>query len=193
MKIPVMIQMQNNENGATALCMILGYHRRFVPIEDMREICLSSRNGSSPQQIADAAAHYGLDAKIENVSAEELRNMEFPVMIRWRKRYYALIKSIRGQIVTVVDPAGGEYKLEVSKLEEIFTGTVISFTKNASFKPGGKKENLIQLIRQRMDPIMPQLRRVLIFTVLCVFINLQMMKARMTNDLSLRLSKSRNY
>ena len=38
MRIPVMIQMQNGENGATALCMMLGYFGRFVPMEEIREV-----------------------------------------------------------------------------------------------------------------------------------------------------------
>ena len=101
-KIPVMIQMQNSENGATALCMMLGYYNRFVPVKEMREICISSRNGSSPAQIAAAADHYGLKATIQNLTIDELKGSRFPVMIRWRKRYYALIKSIRNNIVTVL-------------------------------------------------------------------------------------------
>ena len=35
-----MIQMQSSENGATALRMMLGYYKRFVPMEEMREICI---------------------------------------------------------------------------------------------------------------------------------------------------------
>ena len=174
MKIPVMIQMQNSENGATALRMMLGYYKRFVPIEEMREICISSRNGSSPEQIAAAAEHYGLDAVTETISAEELRNRELPVMIRWKRRYYALIKSIRGDIVTVVDPARGVYKLEMKKLTELFTGTVISFRKNESFHPGGERKSLMFLLKERLRPIVRPMIVLLVFTVICVGLNLLM-------------------
>ena len=174
MKIPVMIQMQNSENGATALRMMLGYYKRFVPIEEMREICISSRNGSSPEQIAAAAEHYGLDAVTETISAEELRNRELPVMIRWKRRYYALIKSIRGDIVTVVDPARGIYKLEMKKLSELFTGTVISFRKNESFHPGGERKSLMFLLKERLRPIVRPMIVLLVFTVICVGLNLLM-------------------
>lgn len=176
MKIPVMIQMQSNENGATALCMMLGYYKRYVSIQEMRDKCISSRNGSSPEQIAEAAAYYGLDATIETVTADQLRDMKFPVMIRWKKRYYALIKSIRGNIVKVVDPASGEYKLEMKKLEQIFTGTVISFEKNENFRTGGKQETLMSLIMERMKPLAGTMWGVLIFTLVCILVNLAMMK-----------------
>ncbi len=174
MKIPVMIQMQNSESGATALCMILGCYKRYVPIEEMREICISSRNGSSPEQIAAAAKKYGLDAKILTVSADELRGMSFPVMIRWKRRYYALIRSIHGNIVTVVDPASGIYRIEMKKLEQLFTGTVICFQKNDSFRTGGKRDSLISLVFGRLKPVVRPMIIMLVYTVLCVVFNTMM-------------------
>ena len=180
MKIPVMIQMQSSENGATALRMMLGYYKRFVPMEEMREICISSRNGSSPEQISAAAGHYGLDAVTQTISAEELRNLELPVMIRWKRRYYTLIKSIRGNIVTVVDPARGVYKLEMKKLAELFTGTVISFRKNESFHPGGERRSLVSLLKERLRPMIRPMIVLLIFTVICVGLNLVMAQLNRT-------------
>lgn len=173
MKIPVMIQLQNSENGATALCMMLGYHKRFVPIEEMREVCISSRNGSSPEQIAQAAEKYGLAATVENdIPADRLREMKFPLMIRWKKRYYALIKSIKGDIATIVDPASGIYNITMQKLSVLFTGTVLSFRKNEQFIKGGKQDSLLSLIGTRLRSFIRPMLRVLLFTILCVAINL---------------------
>ena len=153
MKIPVVIQMQNGENGVAALSMMLGYYKRFVPIEELRKVCVSSRNGSSPAEIAKAASHYGLDAAIENIPFEELSNRKLPLMIQWKRRYYALIKSIKGELVTVVDPARGEYRLEMKKLKQLFTGTAISFQRTSSFKPGGRRASLFSLIGNRIRPL----------------------------------------
>ena len=177
MKIPVMIQMQNGENGATALCMMLGYYKRYVPIEEMREVCVVSRNGSSPAQIAEAAAHYGLAAEVvENVSFDQLKSMEFPVMILWKKRYYALIQSIKKDIVTVVDPASGTYKMKAEKLEEVFEGTVIRFHKDASFKAGGRMPTMISLVSERLKPMAPQMLILLAFTLICFGLNFAMIR-----------------
>ena len=176
MKIPVVIQMQNGENGAAALCMMLGYFNRFVAIEELRKICVSSRNGSSPSEIAQAAAHYGLDASIEKITIEELKKKQFPLIIQWKRRYYTLIKSIKGDLVTVVDPARGEYRLEIKKLEQIFTGTAISFRKNSSFKPGGQRESLLSLIGNRIRPLVKSMIVLAVFTVGCVLLNLAMIQ-----------------
>lgn len=174
MKIPVVIQMQSGENGAAALSMMLGYFGRFVSIEEMRQVCVSSRNGQSPDSIEKAAAHYGLDATIEKLTIEELKNKELPLIIQWKRRYYALIKSIKGDIVTVVDPARGEYKLEMKKLSILFTGTAISFKKNSSFKPGGRRTSLLSLLTNRIKPLIKSMIVIAVFTVACVLLDLAM-------------------
>ena len=176
MKIPVMIQMQNGENGAAALGTMLGYYRRFVPIEELREVCVTSRNGSSPQDIAKAAEHYGLDATIKTMDAGELPSQQFPLMIQWKRRYYALIKSIKGNIVTVIDPARGTYKLEMKKLEQLFTGTAIIFEKNSSFQTGGRRESLFSLIINRIRPLIKSMIVLACFTTGCVLLNLAMIE-----------------
>lgn len=175
MKIPVMVQMQNGENGATALCMMLGYYKRYVPIEELRDVCVYSRNGSSPKQLADAASAYGLDADIETITADRLKDQQLPLMIQWKRRYYCLIESINGDVVTVADPARGSYKLTMEKLSQLFTGTVIKFRKNDSFKTGGKRETLFSLIRGRLKPLRKAAIFLFIFTALCIIINLFMM------------------
>ena len=174
MKIPVVIQMQNGENGVAALSMILGYYKRFVPIEELRKVCVSSRNGSSPVEIAKAASHYGLDAAIENIPFEELSNRKLPLMIQWKRRYYALIKSIKGELVTVVDPARGEYRLEMKKLKQLFAGTAISFQRISSFKPGGRRASLFSLIGNRIRPLIRSMIVMACFTVACVILDLAM-------------------
>ena len=77
MKIPVVIQMQPGENGAAALCMMLGYYKKYVSLEEMREVCICSRNGSSPQQIVQAAKQYGMEADklIETIGPQNVATL----------------------------------------------------------------------------------------------------------------------
>ena len=83
MKIPVVIQMQPGENGAAALCMMLGYYKKYVSLEEMREVCVCSRNGSSTQQIVQAAKQYGIDASVTQVPASDLPSTPMPALVTW--------------------------------------------------------------------------------------------------------------
>lgn len=174
MKIPVVIQMQPGENGAAALCMILGYYRRFVSLAEMREVCICSRNGSSPAQIVQAAAAYGLDAAAEKTPVSGLASMPLPLLVIWRRKNYVIIKSIRKNIVTLVDPSSGEYKMTWQKFEALYAGTAFTFTPNASFRAGGKREPLVSLIWERLKPLKWPFCIVGGLTILCVFLNLRM-------------------
>ena len=174
MKVPIVIQMQPGENGAAALCMMLGYYKRFVSLEEMRKVCVSSRNGTSPAQIARAAEQYGLEAAVESVPASGLPAEALPVMVRWRRRNYAIVTAIRGGNVTVADPASGEYKLTWEKFEKLYAGTVIRLTRGAGFTEGGKREPLFSLIADRIRPLRRPVCILAVLTFLCTGLNLLM-------------------
>lgn len=175
MKIPVVIQMRPGENGAAALCMMLGYHKKYVPLEEMREVCVSSRNGSSPEQMVEAAAHYGLDGTVEKRGFEELLKMKLPALVSWKKRYWCIVTSIRGNLVSITDPARGEIRMTLQSFEALYNGKVINLTKSREFTADGKRESLISLIRERVKKIRKPMFILMILTLGCVFLNIGML------------------
>ncbi len=180
MKIPVVIQMRPGENGAAALCMMLGYHKKFVPLEEMREVCVSSRNGSSPEQMAEAASRYGLDAKVETPDMEELRKMKLPALVFWKKRYWCIVTSMRGNLVSITDPARGEIRMTLQRFEDLYGGKVIILTKNREFIADGKRESLASLIGERLKKLRGPMLILMILTLGCVFLNIGMVNLQKT-------------
>ncbi len=176
MKIPITIQMQPGENGAAALCMMLGYYGRFVPLAEMREECVSSRNGSSPKQLINAAEKYGLTGELHEMDIDELKKQAFPVMVHWKKKYYAIIKAIKKDVVYIVDPSRGEYKLPLVAFERHYSGKTIFFSKSESFVKGGKRESLFKLLIGRVKPIIKPMVGLLILSVICIELDLQLSK-----------------
>lgn len=178
MKIPVVIQMQPGENGAAALCMMLGYYGKMVPLEEMREVCVCSRNGSSPAQLVRSAERYGLEGAVETISASELVSMPLPLLVTWRRKYYMIIKSIRKGIVTVLDPSRGEYKLTLEKVQKHYSGKVITLQKGKDFLPGGRREPLFSLIWKRLRSLKGPFCALAALSVACVWLNLRMTTVR---------------
>ncbi len=171
MKIPVVIQMRPGENGAAALCMMLGHYKKYVPLEEMREKCVSSRNGSSPQQMLEAASHYGLDGEVETPDMEELCKMKFPLLVFWKKRYWCIVTSVRGNIISITDPARGEIKLTLQKFADFYSGKVIVLNKGKDFVADGKRESLISLIGDRIKKLQGPMFILTLLTLGCVFLN----------------------
>ncbi|MCR5775157.1 MAG: peptidase domain-containing ABC transporter [Lachnospiraceae bacterium] len=174
MKIPVVIQMRPSENGAAALCMMLGYHKKFVPLEEMREECVSSRNGTSPQQMLESASRYGLDGKLETPDIEELYMMKLPILVSWKKRYWCILTSIRKNVVSITDPARGEIKMTLQKFADLYNGKVIILTKNKEFIADGKRESLVSLISERVKKMQSPMFFLMILTLGCIFLNIEM-------------------
>ena len=125
MKVPVIIQMHTGENGAAALAMILAYYRKYLPLSDVREKCLTSRNGSTPAQLLQAAEGFGLKGSVRKAGLSELKKMPLPAIVSWNKKYYVVVCAFRGGNVYVNDPSGGAYAMTEERFERSFSGSVI--------------------------------------------------------------------
>ncbi len=176
MKIPIRIQMTPGENGPVALFMMLGSFGKFVPMEELREVCVVSRNGSSPDQIKAAAEEYGLITEVKKIPFDELKNENLPLLVQWKRRYYVIIKKIGPKYVTLVDPAKGEYKHVVEKFRTQYAGTAIVMTKGPDFEPGGQRDSLFLLIKDRLAELVKPMLILLGLTLICIWTDLTLSK-----------------
>lgn len=152
LRIPIVMQMQVSDNGAAALCMMLGYFGRHVDLREMRGSCASSRNGSSPEQVCRAAGKYGLDAEIKSVPAQELYSLSGPLLVTWKKKYYAIVLKMGKRTVTLQDPSKGRYELKTEKFLASYGGRVIRLAPNETFAPGGRAQSAWSLLKARILP-----------------------------------------
>ena len=180
MKIPVYIQMTAGENGPAALAMILGHFGRYVPVHELREVCVTSRNGTSPEQMLEAAAHYGLEGEVKPMSIDELRHASLPLMICWKKRCYAIVLRFRGALVEVADPAKGVYKCPMDAFEKYYTGKAVILKKGSTFKPGGKRESLYSLLKDRIYSLRKPMLALLFISLACIVLDMALSRGQKT-------------
>ena len=150
-KTPTIIQMEAVECGVVSLSIILGYFKRYIPLEELRFECGVSRDGSSAKNIIDAAKKYGLEGVCEKKSFEELKKMKFPLIAFWEFNHFLVIEGINGKYVFLNDPAVGPRKVLHKEFCESFSGYIISIEKSSEFKEGGKPfdEPLLSIILRR--------------------------------------------
>ena len=165
-KTPSILQMENNDCGATALAIILGYYGCFVTIEALRVQCGVSRDGVSINNLINAANNYGLKAFIHHQVPSQQTTPNFPFILFWNKRHFVVLEGFKGDKVYINDPKKGRYTITRSEFDAHFSGTSIQFSVTAQFEKRKKEKPLFNLFRQLLKEERPSLAFIFLYSLL---------------------------
>lgn len=126
------------ECGAACLAMILGYHGRWVPLEELRAACGVTRDGSKASNVLKVARGFGLAAKGFKKEPEGLMALPVPSIIHWNFNHYVVFEGIHKGRAHINDPAHGPLSIPLDELSQSFTGVVLAFTPTETFEIGGQ-------------------------------------------------------
>ena len=150
-KVPVVMQLEALECGAASLCMVLAYYDKWIPLEQVREDCGVSRDGSNARNVVRAARSYGLEAKGYRYETETLKkNASFPCIIHWNFNHFVVLDGFRNGKAYLNDPARGTYSVPEATFDESFTGICLQFEPAESFVPSGKQKSMLAFARKRL-------------------------------------------
>lgn len=148
-KVPVVMQMEAVECGAASLTMILAYYGKWLPLEEVREACGVSRDGSSAKSILKAARRYGLKASGYRTSVEGLTGMQ-PAIIHWNFEHFVVFRGFKKGKAYLNDPAAGPIQVPIEEFSKSFTGVAMEFDPSDAFVKGGHQTNIFSYIKKNM-------------------------------------------
>ena len=148
-KVPVMIQMEAVECGAACLGMILAWHKKWLPLEQLRKDCGVSRDGCNARQIMMAARNYGMETTAYRMEPDEIEDLA-PSIIHWNFNHYVVYKGKRGKYHYINDPGRGAVKVTDEDFNKSFTGVVLTFKPGAGFSKGGSRTSILGFVRRRL-------------------------------------------
>ncbi len=149
-KVPVIMQMEALECGAASLAMILAYHKKWLPLEQVRSDCGVSRDGSNAKNIMKAARSYGLISKAYRYEPQDLKTIAtFPCIIHWNFNHFVVLCGFKGDKAVLNDPARGTYTVSPEELDSAFTGICLCFEPSEEFVKEGSKKSVISYAIKR--------------------------------------------
>ena len=142
-KTPLFLQMEAVECGAAALGAVLAYHRKYVPLEELRLECGVTRDGVKASNILKAAARYGLDGHGYKVELSTLDTVPTPSIIYWAFKHFVVYEGRTSAGFHINDPGTGHRVVPHDVFDKEFTGVVLGLTPGKSFRRSGVRYSFL--------------------------------------------------
>lgn len=150
-KVPVIMQLEALECGAASLAMVMAYYDKWIPLEQVREDCGVSRDGSKAKNVALAAMRYGFEVKAFRFDPKSIQEKaSFPCIIHWNMNHFVVLDGFKGNHAYLNDPARGNITVTMEEFDQSFTGVTIIPTPGPKFEPSGKQKSILDFAKKRL-------------------------------------------
>lgn len=143
-RTPVRLQMEATECGAASLGIVLAHFGKWVSLEDLRDACGISRDGSNAKAIKVAAQNYGMNVVARRCEPADLKKRSMPVIVFWRFNHFLVVEGWSPDGWYLNDPGQGHRTCSQEEFDESFTGVMLELTPGPDFVRGGKPPRLMR-------------------------------------------------
>lgn len=140
------LQFSATECGVACLAMLFKYYGCHVSMEELRDQCGASRDGTKAAKLIEIANKYGFDANAYRVELGTLLAMDKPVIAFWRFSHYVIIKRIAKDRVYINDPAYGALTVSLSDFDKYFTGVIIVVTPSSQYLATNQPKSAVSCV-----------------------------------------------
>src|SRR6266487_4365343 len=133
--VPWVRQMGLADCGAACLAMVLAYHGKQVPLDELRQMTSTNRDGVDALAVTQAAQRYALTARCVAADLDDLEHLPPATILHWEFTHFVVFERLRRNGVQVMDPALGRRRLSMGVFRRSYTGVAITFEPGEDFRP----------------------------------------------------------
>lgn len=129
-KYPFINQEGLKDCGVTCLLMIIEYYKGYVPIEKLRDMTKTNKNGVNAYNLVATARKLGFKSngiKVNNINIKIKLPIIAYVTIDKKYNHYIVIYEINKENIVIADPASGIKKMKYEEFNEIFNNIILTF------------------------------------------------------------------
>ncbi len=106
MPFPFFRQPDAMDCGPSCLKMIARHYGKSINIESLRRGCYITREGVSFLGLSEAAESIGFRTIGVRIPFEKLaKDVPLPAIVHWKQNHFVVVHKIKGNTVSVADPA----------------------------------------------------------------------------------------
>jgi ATP-binding cassette subfamily B protein len=133
-RVPWVRQMALADCGAACLAMVLAYHGKQVPLDELRQMTSTNRDGVDALAMTQAAQRYGLNPTGVAADLDDLELLPPATILHWEFTHFVVFERLRRNGVQIVDPALGRRRLSMEVFRRSYTGVAITFDPTETFQ-----------------------------------------------------------
>jgi ABC-type bacteriocin/lantibiotic exporter with double-glycine peptidase domain len=138
-KVSYIEQFHETECGLCCISMILKYYKSHETLNDLRAINEPGRDGLTLFQVSEIFKSKGFISKAFKISTEDplqaLLQVRLPCILFWDNNHYVVLEKIKGNTLSIVNPAVGSMKFSLEEFKEHFSSICIEVTPTEKFTP----------------------------------------------------------
>jgi ATP-binding cassette, subfamily B, bacterial CvaB/MchF/RaxB len=150
-RVPMLLQTEAAECALACLAMVVGAHGHRTDLATLRQRFSLSLKGATMADLVRMAGELHFNPRALRVEPPQLEQLALPCVLHWDLNHFVVLTEVKGNTVTLHDPARGVRHLKLDELSQHFTGVALELTPAADFSP--KVERQAVKLKHLIGPV----------------------------------------
>jgi len=141
-RVPLILQSEAPECGIACVAMIGSYHGFRTDLSALRLRLSPSMRGVTLKHIAAVAETMKLSARGVQAPLTALGQLRLPAILHWDMNHFVVLTQVRGDRITVHDPAVGKRILKLDQVSRHYTGIAMEMQPAPGFVHADERQKI---------------------------------------------------